>query len=292
MYTIYKATSPSGRFYIGLTKNSVKARFASHVHRAKTGSPRHPFYAAIRKYGAAAFLLEAIDTAKTPLEAGLLEQHYIAKSAPKLLYNVSAGGSTDGHVGARAFWTWLNANPIEREKYVAKLSATKKANDWSDYAAVAATALAWRKANPKQAYKTLRRASRVARGLNKAKPLPAKTLKEQLLWKHKPSKIRAQESQTRAFSLWARRTDIERQQVGQKISASQQDYWSSISDVDTRRALTAAARAGVNRKKQGAAASVGLKAYWAALKADPVRFATDQARKLATRQARKINANV
>lgn len=49
MYTIYKATSPSGKIYIGLTKNLYN-RKKSHKSDAKSGA-KTPFHKAIRKYG-------------------------------------------------------------------------------------------------------------------------------------------------------------------------------------------------------------------------------------------------
>jgi hypothetical protein len=267
-----------------LTKNSIKTRFASHAHRAKTSAARHPFYAAIRKYGSTAFTLTCIDTATTALDAGLKEQWHIANSDSALLYNVSPGGSADGVAGAAAFWSWLNANPLARHAYIAKLSATKKANDWSDYAAVSAHALAWRKAHPKEAYAISRRASRVARTNNgAAKPKVQKSLKDRLLLKHKPRQAKAQTSAKAAFALWARRTQAERADLAAKISQAQQSYWDSVIDIAKRQSLTQSARDAVDRKKQGAAASVGLKAYWVALKADPEALRLAMATRVATR---------
>ena len=51
MYLIYKATSPSGRIYIGVT-NNFKRRMKEHM------SSPYPFGHAVRKYGRQNFTYE------------------------------------------------------------------------------------------------------------------------------------------------------------------------------------------------------------------------------------------
>jgi group I intron endonuclease len=49
-YTLYKATSPSGKVYVGYTSFRLKDRMLQHYSDAKRGKKR-PFYSALRKYG-------------------------------------------------------------------------------------------------------------------------------------------------------------------------------------------------------------------------------------------------
>jgi hypothetical protein len=49
-YTLYKATSPSGKVYVGYTSYRLEDRMWQHYNKAKTGKVT-PFYCALRKYG-------------------------------------------------------------------------------------------------------------------------------------------------------------------------------------------------------------------------------------------------
>ena len=92
-HIIYKLTSPSGKIYIGRTKN-YKQRLSDHEHQAKSGVHR-PLYIAIRKYGWEAFKKEKIATVLGKDLAAETELHYINHF--KCLtegYNVSS--KTDG----------------------------------------------------------------------------------------------------------------------------------------------------------------------------------------------------
>lgn len=51
-WTVYKATSPSGRIYVGVTSRELGARRIEHRYLARSGSSRH-FSNALRKYGGA-----------------------------------------------------------------------------------------------------------------------------------------------------------------------------------------------------------------------------------------------
>ena len=87
MYLLYKATSPSGRYYIGVT-NNFKRRLKEH------NSSVYPFGKALRKYGRDAFTyeFEYYDTAEAALER---EQELVCTASLKSgeLYNVSLGGT-------------------------------------------------------------------------------------------------------------------------------------------------------------------------------------------------------
>lgn len=86
MYIIYKATSPSGKSYIGLTKEGLKKRKYRHELYAARGS-ENPFHRAIRKYTKSnikwTILRKSINDRS---KANELEKYYISK------YNTLADG--------------------------------------------------------------------------------------------------------------------------------------------------------------------------------------------------------
>lgn len=280
MYAIYKITSPSGRYYVGLTKSAVSERWRQHVKRAATRGDNHPFYCAIRKYGSESFTVEQIDAAPDKPAAQALEREHIAACPTPQRYNVSAGGEADGEAGAKIFWDAMKANPAARLAYLAKLSAAKLAEDWSDYAELSRRAQEWRKANPREAYRMTYRAIRMALKAQARTPAPADTrgLKERLMWKHK----RASKTRENALRLWAGRTDAQRADVGQAISTNQRTRWATVTDLSQRASLTASARAAIDRSTQGPAASAGLKRFWDDLRADPARYEQYMAARKAT----------
>ena len=73
---VYKATSPSGKIYMGITITSLKERKRLHIKETNSGS-RLPFHAAIRKYGADNILWEIIDTATSWEELCELERKHV-----------------------------------------------------------------------------------------------------------------------------------------------------------------------------------------------------------------------
>jgi predicted GIY-YIG superfamily endonuclease len=87
MYLLYKATSPSGRTYIGVT-NNFKRRMKEHL------SSKFPFGHAVRKYGRENFQyeFEMFDTAEEALarEAELIT---INEVQSRKYYNTSVGGT-------------------------------------------------------------------------------------------------------------------------------------------------------------------------------------------------------
>lgn len=85
-YLVYKATSPSGRIYIGIT-NNFKRRMKEHL------SSKYPFGHALRKYGRNNFTysFEEYDTLEEALER---EAQLVTKEevASKKYYNCCVGG--------------------------------------------------------------------------------------------------------------------------------------------------------------------------------------------------------
>jgi group I intron endonuclease len=56
---LYRATSPSGRAYVGITTQGAEARWQAHAKEAARGD-KTPLNSAIRKHGAKAFRLEVL----------------------------------------------------------------------------------------------------------------------------------------------------------------------------------------------------------------------------------------
>ena len=109
---VYKATSPRGKVYIGITVGSLKERIRLHVKEANTGS-RLPFHAAIRKYGAATIVWSVIDTATSWDALCRLERRYIADHNSKSEgYNLTLGG--EGTYGLKHNRKWRVANALRR----------------------------------------------------------------------------------------------------------------------------------------------------------------------------------
>ncbi len=91
-YDVYLLESPSGGRYVGLTKAGVKARWRSHTHAARHGSP-YALHRAIRKYGAKAFSLTVIERLTTAAGAARAEQLWIRELDTQACgYNETAGG--------------------------------------------------------------------------------------------------------------------------------------------------------------------------------------------------------
>lgn len=269
MYEIYKITSPSGKSYIGLTKTGIRERWRKHVRRALIEQKNHPFYCAIRKYGPEAFMLEVLEAVQTKGQAQKAEMQHIAAHDKKLLYNLSRGGEADGEEGGRLFWASLNTDSEKKEAYLKKLSERKKTNDWSAYDKLAADAAKWREEHPREAYKLSARALRIAKRSRKPSP-PKKdfTKEERLRWKY----ARSAATKKAVTEVWEKRPESERARIRAKISATQKERWTNITDPTERSGKTITARSAIDRNKQGPAASKGLKAFWEELRKDPERY--------------------
>lgn len=288
MYIIYKITSPSGRFYIGLSKQDVNTRWGQHKRRAKAENRNHPFYNAIRKYGPDSFKVEVIDYAATKEEAQRKEVEWIAKGPAELLYNISPGGEADGSAGSKAFWDEIKQDDDRYHEYLQKLSTVKKQNEWTNYDYLAERAAAWRKANPKEAYQLSYRAIRCAMRATGHTRRPAtdnRTLKERLMWKFKPEEAKSRQASANTAKVWGERSPEDITTIGDKISASAKANWARIKDPAERSRKTEAARNAIDRSKQGPAASRGLKKFWEDLRQDPERY-----REYMERRTKGVNA--
>ena len=86
MEYIYKITSPSGKSYIGRTKD-ISKRLVQHKSEAKTGRTGFTIHKAIRKYGWDNMKVEILDMAPSE-EIEVLEEKYILESnSLKIGYN-------------------------------------------------------------------------------------------------------------------------------------------------------------------------------------------------------------
>jgi group I intron endonuclease len=127
IYLIYKHTSPSGKSYIGLTKNLT---IRNRVHKLPS-SKCFAFSAAIKKYGWELFTTEILSNQLTLKEANVLEAQFIIKYntlAPHG-YNLRAGG--DVNILSEETRAKLIANNTNRGKHKsaetkAKMSALRK----------------------------------------------------------------------------------------------------------------------------------------------------------------------
>ena len=200
------------------------------------------------------------------------EQEEIAKIPDELSLNLSPGGELDAKFGGYIFWERLKKDQDKRTTFLKKLSDTKVQNDWTDYAALSAASCKWQHDHPREAYKIGYRSIRLAR---RAKGYPpgyvrkqdTRSRKERLMCKYRLNEIRRRNT----VNTWAARSADEKEEICSKISISAKKRFANMS-IDERRQVTEKARVSINRDNQGAAASVGLKRYWADLKADPERY--------------------
>jgi hypothetical protein len=282
-YRIYSLQSPSGRQYVGLTKTSVWQRWRGHVKRSRTGIS-HPLYNAIRKYGEDAFTVAHIASAAGKANAQALERVCIAQIPPGRRYNISPGGEADGEAASKVLWDRMRADPAAMEVYRAKLIEAQRnvvLSPASKQRQLNGTAK-WRADNPRTAWKTAHRASRIsaqsASGASRRKD--DRTLKEKLLAKHKSIFPRRAAG---VAATWAARSAEEIAEIGARISESRKaEYAASPQRQEAVKAQLGDARASIDREYQAARASAGQKAHWAKLKADPVRYAEYMARRIAT----------
>lgn len=91
-FIIYKVISPSGRIYIGLTKQGLEKRKSDHFSEAKTSKSNRKFHNAISKYGES-LKWEIIKIGLSKNLAQLYEMYYIKKyNSYKKGYNSTLGG--------------------------------------------------------------------------------------------------------------------------------------------------------------------------------------------------------
>lgn len=98
MFTVYKATSPSNKVYIGITSKSFARRKIQHLSAAVAGSD-YAFHRAIRKYDSS-IKWEILTEVATLDSAISMEKSFIAElgSFGPHGYNMTSGG--EGQLGA------------------------------------------------------------------------------------------------------------------------------------------------------------------------------------------------
>lgn len=124
-YLIYKATSPSGKCYIGITSRPLIARRAEHYYNCKRSNTR--FYAALRKYKQEV-QWEILQEGLTKEQAIVAEVRLISELQPK--YNSSEGGEGN--------WGWRATEDTKRkmsESSFARYARTPK-DQWAPKAAI------------------------------------------------------------------------------------------------------------------------------------------------------------
>lgn len=286
MYTIYKATSPSGKFYIGLTSQTVRARWDAHCTTAARYRTAHPLWCAIRKYGKAAFTLEELEKVPDLDAANAAEIRWIAElrsTEREIGYNISKGGGYDSVAGVVGMRKKM-ADPEWQAQYRANLSAgIRAARGPESYVPGVQATIEWRKQNQVQSYKNGRRAARIATAAQGRKwtggPGQGKRIRGTFgrLWIPGDKVLKARRSyfQTRqAREQWAGKTEEEKAETFEKIGAAHRERYAKDPVKKAKNfEQIKAARAGVDRKKQAAAASAGQKAWWVELRKDPVRYA-------------------
>lgn len=99
MGTLYQLTSPVGKSYIGISSKTTEARWAKHVEHACGKREAGAIYAAIRKYGPAAFTVRTLAIADDWNYLCDLERRAIVAFNSKSPhgYNITDGG--EGTVG-------------------------------------------------------------------------------------------------------------------------------------------------------------------------------------------------
>lgn len=112
---VYKAISPSGEVYIGITITPLKERKRTHLRSVKKGSEL-PFHNAIRKYGMKNMKWEIIDKADTWDKLCELETKYIEEyDSYHNGYNLTKGG--EGTYGLKHDEEWCIRNSERRRKF-------------------------------------------------------------------------------------------------------------------------------------------------------------------------------
>lgn len=114
-YTIYKATAPNGKVYIGLTCKTLTIRRRQHLSdAARFPAGTRLFCNALRKYGAS-MKWEVLETGGGQEWAAAREQHYIAlygSNEPEHGYNLTKGG--EGSHADNARRRMAQARPVLR----------------------------------------------------------------------------------------------------------------------------------------------------------------------------------
>lgn len=114
-YRVYKHTSPSGKYYIGITKQTVERRWGkngiNYFGKLKNGKPAQSLLAnAIKKYGWGNLKHEVLYDNIEETQAKILEISLIKEAKNlNLSYNITAGG--DGLIGV-SHESWLKGKKM------------------------------------------------------------------------------------------------------------------------------------------------------------------------------------
>lgn len=301
-YYIYRITSPSKKVYIGLTKN-VKERWRLHkgkAHRSKR--KRHPLLDAILCYGDSNFTVETLSVTDDIELAKKEEMKQILKHSAtdrSKGYNISPGGDYDGIFGPKIFWEKMRSDPVAFAVYRKNLSKACKKRGPVNLAAL----LKYQRNLPakerwKQAYRASRVAAKNSYPRRKGHTLTAEHILKmtdslKLSWVDKPpseKRRHAMAARNRTKELWAKRTDVEKEDLSKSISATLKKRYVSNQKFRAHNfKQIATARNSIDRSVQAPAASKGLKKFWADIKKDPERYKAYLQTRSATRR-RQLNA--
>lgn len=172
MYSIYRITGPTGKSYIGYTKQGARVRFLQHLRHSERREKRHPFYDSIKKYGRERFSFKVLNTFKTLEEVKQAEVFFIKGLKPE--YNISPGGEdlTNAHEVLKG----LFSDPSWAAEYRIKLSDGCRASyaHRKRWPLLKEIGEKFRRENPREAYKIQARAVRCAKKVSVGRPSPTK----------------------------------------------------------------------------------------------------------------------
>lgn len=130
VYTVYKHTSPSGKVYIGITRNTPQRRW-----KGGHGYNSNPhFMQAIKRYGWASFRHEVIAEGLVQHEAETLEKLLIARydsTNPAKGYNRAPGGHAQSSETRAKISAALTGVPLSKERRD-RMSESRKGKPLTD----------------------------------------------------------------------------------------------------------------------------------------------------------------
>ena len=136
-YLVYKATSPSEKVYIGMTKKNLDSRRKEHEWHSKSNKVRKIFHSALRKYELN-FTWEVLIGGLTKEEAEKKEIEYIAQlnaTDRDFGYNQAKGGMAGNIMTpeSRAKWKEKMQALWDNPKYSKRLSDSQKRMHTEDH---------------------------------------------------------------------------------------------------------------------------------------------------------------
>jgi group I intron endonuclease len=273
MYLIYRLTAPSGRFYIGITNQTLEQRWYFHVRKALKEEANYPLHNSIRKYGPESFELDVLAAYEDEDEALQAEVFYIHLTQARTKgYNISEGGEYDSQAGIEKL-AKLRLDPKFEADYRAKLSAGCLASEAHRNHALkfGEVTLQWRAENVRMAYKMSYRAMRMAlraQGIPRGERRdPRFTKYGGRLWMGSPKVTNARANYGRADRTreqWATMPEAQKKQVHRQISESTKLHHAQKSPEEraAHDAQLAEARKNINQDLRKARQKAALIAYW------------------------------